>query len=148
MIEGNMAIVSPSQVISEAIVEQLVRDFYGRIRQDAVLGPIFEQRLSNRWDAHINTMIDFWSSVTMRTGRYEGQPHVMHRKLGLEPEHFERWLAIFRKAVADNCGGLVADLFIDRANRIASSLQISLNIGPNAIDFKMIATGKDVTEQI
>lgn len=148
MIEGNMAIVSPAQVVSEAIVEQLVRDFYGRIRQDAVLGAIFEQRLSNRWDAHINTMIDFWSSVTMRTGRYEGQPHVMHRNLGLEPAHFERWLALFRKAVEDNCGGPAADLFIDRANRIASSLQIGLDIGPNAIDFKMIATGKDGTEQI
>jgi hemoglobin len=148
MIEGNMAIIAPPPAPSEAIVEQLVRDFYGRIRKDAVLGAIFEQRLSNRWDAHIKTMIDFWSSVTMRTGRYEGQPHMMHRNLGLEPAHFERWLALFRKAVEDNCSGPVADLFIDRANRIASSLQIGLNIGPNAIDFTMIAIGKDITEQI
>ncbi|MDW5318544.1 group III truncated hemoglobin [Rhizobium sp. PL01] len=148
MIEGNMAIVAPVQVPSEAIIERLVRDFYGRVREDAVLGAIFEQRLSNRWDAHIKTMIDFWSSVTMRTGRYTGQPHVMHRNLGLEPAHFEHWLALFRSAVEDNCEGAIADLFIDRANRIASSLQISLNIGPNAIDFKKIAGSKRIAGQI
>lgn len=146
MIEGNMAIVAPAQVLSEAVVERLVRDFYGRVRKDAVLGPIFEQRLSNCWDAHIKTMIDFWSSVTMQTGRYDGQPHVMHRNLGLEPAHFEHWLALFRNAVEDNCEGAVADLFIDRANRIASSLQISLNIGPHAIDFAKMATARNIAK--
>ena len=143
-----MAIIVSAHVPSEAIVEQLVRDFYGRIREDTVLGAIFERRLSNRWDAHIKTMIDFWSSVTIRTGRYEGQPHIMHRNLGLEPAHFEHWLALFRSAVEDNCEGTIADLFIDRANRIANSLQISLNIGPNAIDFKEIAGPKRIAEQI
>jgi hemoglobin len=51
--------------ISEALVAKLVETFYGRIRQDAVLGPIFEARLQGRWDTHLAAMVDFWSSVTM-----------------------------------------------------------------------------------
>jgi hemoglobin len=92
-------------------------------------------------------MIDFWSSVALQTGRYAGQPHVMHRNLGLEPAHFERWLALFRNAVEENCEGAVADLFIDRATRIANSLQISLNIGPNAIDFAKMATARNMADR-
>jgi hemoglobin len=49
-----------------------------------------------------------------------------------------------QNAVEDNCEGAVADLFIDRANRIASSLQISLNIGPNANDFAKMAAARNM----
>jgi hemoglobin len=120
--------------ISEALVARLVETFYGRIRQDAVLGPIFEARLQGRWDTHLAAMVDFWSSVTMLTGRYRGKPHVAHEPLGLTPAHFERWLGLFEATVGDLCTGPAAALFIDRARRIADSLQIGLNIGPKALN--------------
>lgn len=122
------------QEISEALVAELVHIFYGRIREDAVLGPIFEARLAGRWDGHLAAMVDFWSSVTMLTGRYRGKPHVAHEPLSLTPEHFQRWLGLFEKTVGDLCAGPAAALFIDRAHRIADSLQIGLNIGPKALN--------------
>lgn len=118
---------------SEALIEQLVRTFYGRVRDDAVLGPIFERRLAGQWDAHIAKLVDFWSSVALKSGRYRGQPHVAHQPLGLTPAHFERWLGLFEATVAELCAGEAAALFIDRAHRIADSLQIGLNIGPKAL---------------
>ena len=118
--------------ISEPLVERLVHDFYGRVRADAVLGPIFEARLAGRWDAHLGKMVDFWSSIALKSGRYVGNPHVAHQPLGLAPEHFARWLALFEETVATLCAGPAADFFIDRAHRIADSLQIGLNIGTKA----------------
>ena len=48
--------------IDEAMIGRLVRTFYQRIRADAVLGPIFNARVTN-WDDHIEKLCAFWSSV-------------------------------------------------------------------------------------
>lgn len=119
--------------LSEPLIERLVHLFYSRIRRDAELGPIFERRLADRWDRHLAAMVDFWSSVALMSGRYRGRPHEAHQPLGLTPAHFERWLDIFMTTVNDICCGGAAALLIDRAHRIADSLQIGLNIGPKAL---------------
>jgi hemoglobin len=121
--------------LSEPLVEQIVHTFYARIREDAVLGPIFEARLAGRWDVHLGKMVDFWSSIALKSGRYSGNPHAAHVSLGLEPAHFQRWLGLFEDTVHQVCEGPAAAFFMDRAHRIASSLQIGLNIGPNALRF-------------
>ncbi|WP_245581953.1 group III truncated hemoglobin [Phyllobacterium phragmitis] len=128
--------------MSEALVAKLVHSFYGRIREDAVLGPIFEQRVGHRWNEHLATMVDFWSSVALTSGRYSGRPHAAHHGLGLKPEHFQRWLALFEATVSEVCQGQPAAFFIDRAQRIAESLQIGLNIGPNALHLPPRATAE------
>ncbi|WP_244607059.1 group III truncated hemoglobin [Bosea sp. CS1GBMeth4] len=120
--------------ISEALIAELVETFYGRVRQDPLLGPIFLARLGEDWEPHLAKLRDFWSSVTLMSGRYRGKPHAVHMGLGLEPAHFERWLSLFEATVAELCTGPAAFLFVDRARRIADSLQISLNIGPKALD--------------
>ncbi len=58
--------------LDDALIGTLVTRFYTRVRQDPALGPIFEIRLAGRWDAHLDTMVAFWSSVILRTGRYGG----------------------------------------------------------------------------
>lgn len=121
------------QELSEALVKRLVQVFYARIREDVMLGPIFESRLAGRWDRHLAAMTAFWSSVVLMSGRYRGQPHVAHQPLGLGPEHFRRWLALFEATVADLCAGQAAAVFVDKAHRIAESLQVGLNIGDKAL---------------
>src|SRR3546814_8922351 len=59
--------------ISEALVHDLVFAFYDRIRADATLGPIFDGVIGDRWDEHLAKMCDFWSSVMLASGRYEGR---------------------------------------------------------------------------
>ncbi len=132
--EPDLPVSALPHELSEPLVERLVQIFYERIRADAVLGPIFEGRLAGRWDRHLTAMVDFWSSVVLMSGRYSGRPHAAHQPLGLTPEHFERWLALFETTVAELCAGPAAARFIDRAHRIADSLQIGLNIGPKALN--------------
>lgn len=39
--------------VDEAAVQLLVHTFYGRIRDDDLLGPVFRQALEGRWDMHL-----------------------------------------------------------------------------------------------
>ncbi|RXT43594.1 hypothetical protein B6S44_28225 [Bosea sp. Tri-44] len=120
--------------ISEELIAELVGTFYGRVRQDPLIGPIFVAKLGDDWGPHLAKLCAFWSSVTLMSGRYRGKPQQVHMPLPLEMLHFERWLTLFEATVTELCTGPAAFLFLDRAHRIADSLQISLNIGPKALN--------------
>lgn len=118
--------ISLNQVApTDAQIEDLVALFYARVRRDSELGPIFERAIGNDWDPHLKTMCDFWSSVMNTTGRYKGKPIPAHVKLaGVEPRHFERWLALFGETAQELFEPDLARLFLWRAQRIAESLKL------------------------
>lgn len=110
---------------SDDQIEDLVATFYARIRKDAELGPIFERVIGADWGPHLKTMCDFWSSVMNTTGRYKGKPIPAHVKLtGIEPRHFERWLALFADTTRELFEPALAQLFLLRAQRIGESLKL------------------------
>ncbi len=119
--------------LPDELIRTLVVRFYARVRRDPDLGPIFNGALAGRWEQHLDGMVAFWSSVVLRTGRYHGKPHLAHARLPLSEAHFSRWLEIFETTARQVCPPPVAALFIDRAQRIAESLQIGLGIGPKAL---------------
>lgn len=125
-------LAQPRAAVSEELIRSLVQAFYGRVLRDEVLGPVFRARLGHRWGEHVDIMVDFWSSVALATGRYAGKPHLAHHGLGLSPDHFRRWLALFEATAGETCGE-AAPFFVDRARRIADSLMIGLGTGPNAL---------------
>ena len=103
----------------------LVHRFYGKIRKDAVLGPIFEERIGD-WGPHLARMVEFWSSVALMTGRYHGAPVPKHVGLPVDWAHFERWLVLFRETAHETCTPEGAAHVIERAERIARSLNIAV----------------------
>lgn len=112
--------------VTEAMIGTLVTTFYARVRADQVLGPIFERHIDD-WDAHLTKLCAFWSSVMLMTGRYKGRPMPVHAALpGIEAQHFERWLGLFREAARDCCPPDAAAAFIDRSERIAQSLKLGM----------------------
>jgi len=113
--------------IDESAIRTLVHAFYGKVRADAELGPIFTRALDGQWDAHLEKMCDFWSSVMLTTGRYHGNPMGTHLKLpGVTAAHFQRWLSLFRQTAAEVCDAPNAALFVARAENIARSLQLGM----------------------
>jgi len=82
--------------ITEQDIAELVHRFYDRARQDAMLGPIFADAIKD-WGEHLSRNVDFWSSSLLGTGRYRGNPFMLHAVLPLEPEQFDRWLDLFRE---------------------------------------------------
>jgi hemoglobin len=113
--------------VTESMIAEVVHAFYGRIRQDLMLGPIFARVIGDDWDGHLSKMCDFWSSVLLMSGRYHGTPMVAHIQLGdLGPHHFALWLRIFRETVAELCPPDAATLFIAKSKMIAQSLQLGI----------------------
>jgi hemoglobin len=117
--------------IGEHAIRALVHAFYAKIRQDSVLGPIFERVIGEDWDSHLLKMCDFWSSIMLMTGRYKGNPLMAHMRLKMvRPEHFERWLDLFRQTAVEVCPPTVAALFVGRAENIARSFQLGMFYRP------------------
>lgn len=110
--------------IDEALIGRLVRTFYDRARLDPLIGPVFNEAVTN-WDHHIGKIADFWSGVMLRTRRYDGRPMRPHLILPLEPAHFDRWLDLFEATARELCAPDVAGAFIDRARRIADSFEMA-----------------------
>src|SRR5215469_17203409 len=111
--------------IDEAMIERLVRTFYRRARRDPLLGPIFNGTVQN-WERHITRICAFWSSVALMSGRYHGQPMVAHLPLPIDTPHFDRWLELFAETAREVCPPAAAALFVDRAHRIANSLELGI----------------------
>jgi hemoglobin len=113
--------------VTEAMCRDLVEAFYARVRADPVLGPIFDSAIGGRWDAHLEKLTDFWSSVMLMTGRFKGAPMAVHAALPRAgPEDFQRWLALFRQTAKDVCPPEAAALFCAKAEMIAQSLQLGI----------------------
>ena len=70
-----------------------------------------------------------YNAVTLGTGRYDGRPMPVHVKLpGVEAEHFDRWLGLFRQTASEVCPTEAAALFMDRAERIAQSFRMGISL--------------------
>jgi len=81
--------------IDAEYISRFVDRFYGHIRHDALLGPIFEARISD-WDEHLGRMKRFWRSVLHNSGEFSGNPMVKHLAIpGLGLSHFVHWLELF-----------------------------------------------------
>jgi hemoglobin len=114
--------------VTEAMIHDLVHEFYARVRRDAVLGPVFNTVVDD-WNEHLNKLCAFWSSVTLMTGRYKGTPMKVHADLPqIGPDHFSQWLALFRTTATELCPTEAARLLVDRAERIAESLQMGIAV--------------------
>jgi truncated hemoglobin YjbI len=91
----------------------------------SLIGPVFESKVQD-WDAHIGRLCTFWSSVALMSGRYHGQPMTVHLPLPIDTPHFDRWLEIFAATARDVCPPPAAAHFLDRASRIAHSLELDI----------------------
>lgn len=113
--------------ISEHDIAHLVPAFYARVRQDLLLGPIFDGAIDD-WPHHLVKLQDFWSSVMLSSGHYTGQPmvaHVRHEE-SLTAEAFDRWLHLWRQTTDDLLEPAAAAGLQKKANRIAESLQLGV----------------------
>ena len=111
--------------LNDAVLTRLVHGFYDRIRRDALLGPIFAERITD-WPPHLDRMVDFWSSVALMTGRYHGSPMQAHLGLPVEQAHFDRWLDLFSQTARETCPPEGAAHVIERASRIAASIHSNM----------------------
>jgi hemoglobin len=124
--------ISERTGITEAMIERLVHAFYDKVRSDAVLAPVFDARIAN-WEPHLAQMCAFWSSVALMSGRYHGTPMVKHLPLPVDAGHFDRWLDLFETTAYEICPPAAAAHFVERARRIAASLELGIANGQGVL---------------
>jgi len=112
-----------------ADIERLVDAFYDRVRVHPTLGPVFEAAVDD-WPAHKATLVDFWSSIELKTGRYRGNPMARHRGHPIDSAHFVDWLALWEVTAAEVLSPAAAARMHEHARRIAGSLMYGLGLDP------------------
>ena len=119
--------MSGQAIVSEAQLEKLIPHFYGIVRTDPLLGPVFNDAVGD-WPGHLDRLVAFWSSVMLTSGRYKGNPMAAHMKHGarITPQMFERWLALWSRATSEMVPAEIAVALQAKAARIAESLSLAL----------------------
>lgn len=83
-----------------------------------------------------NDMCAFWSSVALMSGRYRGRPMEKHLLPQGNARHFDRWLELFAEAVDEVCPPADAEHLIERATRIARSLELGIAMQNGVLSVK------------
>jgi hemoglobin len=112
--------------VTESELGRLVNRFYARVRQDEILGPVFNPAVSD-WPEHLEKLTYFWSSIMLTSGKYHGNPMAAHYKhlAKITPAMFDRWLKLWGETAAEVVPQ-AAPALQAKAARIAESLKLAL----------------------
>lgn len=80
-------------------IQLLVNTFYSRVRENELLGPLFNERIGDRWPEHLEKMYRFWQTILLEVHTYTGSPFPPHAKLPVSQLHFDTWLNLWHQTV-------------------------------------------------
>ena len=120
-----MSIKKDIESINEIVI--LVNEFYDKVEKDDLLGPVFERVINGKWEPHLEKMYRFWETILLDNHSYFGSPFPPHTKLGIQAEHFDRWLLLFKKTIDENFEGEKAKEAKWRADKMAQIFQHKLD---------------------
>jgi hemoglobin len=108
-------------------ISRLLRHFYADVRQDPMIGPIFNARIKD-WNHHLKIIASFWETLIGGPSTYAGPMPMKHLPLGLRKEDFERWLFLWQANCRAQLPSDVAKEMSDLADHIAHRLRMILGI--------------------
>lgn len=115
-------------ITSRADIEALVHAFYAQVMHDAEIGYIFTEVAKLNLDTHLPKISNFWEAVLLNKPVFQGNPmhkhFVLHTKSPLLPEHFNRWLTVWKATVDRLYAGETAERAKQRAESIATMMQL------------------------
>ena len=108
-------------------LSRLLRHFYADVRQDPLIGPIFNAQIKD-WKQHLEVIASFWETIIGGPSTYARPMPMKHLTLRLREEDFERWLFLWQANCRAQLSSDVAKEMIDLANHIAHRLRTILGI--------------------
>ena len=114
------------EILSLEEIKLLVDTFYGWVRKDELLAPIFNNVIKDNWPAHLQKMYSFWQTVLLEEHTYSGAPFAPHAALPIGKEHFDRWLLLFHATLDELFTGPKAEEARWRSNKMAEMFQYKL----------------------
>lgn len=112
-------------------VHLLVTHFYGKIREHATLGPIFNKIIED-WEAHFEVLTNFWESQLFLKRNYHNNPIKVHNEVDkkmehqIKSEHFGMWLNVWFDTLDELFEGEVAYIAKNRAQKMSTMLYIEM----------------------
>lgn len=108
-------------------IKTLVDSFYGKVRSDELLAPIFNERIRDNWPVHLEKMYRFWQTVLLGEHTYTGTPFPPHANLPVDKSHFEQWLKLFKETLDEQFSGEKAKEAKWRADKMAEMFLLRIN---------------------
>lgn len=109
----------------------LVSSFYIKVRKDIVLGPFFNDVITD-WDAHLERLTTFWESSLFLKTKYLGNPLEAHVKVDHENNnvitelHFGLWLNLWFQTIDELFEGDYAENAKRRARKMGTFLYLNI----------------------
>lgn len=119
-----------ADITTQADVKLLIDTFYGKVKQDEIIGFIFNDIIGEHWDRHLPIMYKFWDMVLLSKPGYEGYPTRTHlevnKKIPLQKEHFDRWLLLWNDTINSFFSGEIASQAREKAKLMADLIHIKV----------------------
>lgn len=119
-----------ADILSKEDLVVLVNTFYDRVKRDEVIGHIFNTIIGADWSRHLPIMYTFWNTVLFGAEGYRGQAVGKHievdRRIQLHPEHYERWISLWRSTVDHLFEGPNAEKIKEKAQTMLQLIQFKV----------------------
>lgn len=114
-------------------IQLLVNTFYTKIREDALLGPIFNSHLNqDQWKEHLIKLTDFWETNLFGIPKFKGSPtqkHIMvdkNLKHTIDQNHFGQWINLWFETIDELFDGEYAEKAKNAARKMATGQYVAI----------------------
>lgn len=111
----------------------LVSAFYAKIREDELLGPIFNRHLKGeQWDEHLGKLTDFWETTLFGIAKFKGSPTKKHAMVdktanySITPTHFGKWVQLWFETIDELYEGVLADKARQSARKMSTGQYLAI----------------------
>jgi len=108
-------------------VSILVNTFYSKVREDELLGPIFNGQIpEEKWPKHLSKITDFWETNLFRIPKFKGNPSKKHVNVDMNlgytitQIHFGKWLQLWFETIDELYEGELATKAKESARKMAT----------------------------
>lgn len=111
-------------------IKLLIDLFYEKVKQDSIIGFIFNDVAKVNWEHHLPRMYSFWESILFGTAEFTGNPMEVHIKLHhmfpLQHDHFMQWKKLFLENADALFKGTKTEELKSRAISIADLMEFKI----------------------
>ncbi len=125
-------------------IETLVQKFYEKAMLDNDIGHFFTLELGDEltnedWIDHISRLVDFWGTVFLEERLYKSDPYGPHFTIiGLEKEHFTRWMHLFNETADEIYIPVIANKFKEKGLHYSKDFMNRINKERKLKDLKRL----------
>ena len=114
-------------------ISLLVNSFYGKIRKDELLGPIFNSHIpEEKWPEHLSKLTDFWETNLFGVPRFKGSPTQKHIAVDknmdhtIEQKHFGKWVQLWFETIDEHFEGDIAEKAKQAARKMSTGQYLAM----------------------